>query len=151
MVLDYDRLKELSPTIRMFLGLWDVVRSRMEVKIFSDLGEMVSTTCREIDGNGINWRDVWFGRVYRVVLGEDGKVVELKWKPRISLGCNKLARYLLQVETKPLLAFVRIEYGSDGLAPLRILYLVWISGLVPKELIRDILEKCEWEIQTYID
>jgi hypothetical protein len=151
MELDYDRLREFSPTIRMFLGLWGVVRSRMEVEVFSDLVEMVRVACREVDGNGISWRDVWLGRVYRVVRGEDGNIVELKWKLRVPRGCSKLTRYLLGVETKPLLAFVRIEYGSDGLVPIRIRYLVWSSELVPKELIRDILDKCEWDIQTYTD
>jgi hypothetical protein len=151
MVVDYNRLREFSPTIRMFLGLWDVVRSRMEVEVFSDLVEMVRIACREVDGKGISWRDVWLGRVYSIVFGNDGKVIDLKWKLRVPRGCSKLARYLLQVRTKPLLAFVRIEYGNDGLAPLRILYLVWGSELVPRESVVGVIEKCEWEIQTYTD
>ena len=148
---DYDMLRETSPLQRMLLGLWNVVRARMEMKVFRNLEEMVSTACREVDGNGISWYDVWFARVFRITLNVDGSIKEYDRRLRVPKGCSKLSRYLLQVNTKPLLACVRIEYGSDGLAPLRILYIVWHSELFPKERVREIVEVIEWEIQTYSD
>jgi hypothetical protein len=148
---DYGVLREASPLQRMLLGLWNVVRSRMEVKIFGDLGEMVSTTCREVDSNGIRWYDVWLARVYSITFNENGNIKEYDRKLRVPKGCSKLSRYLLQVKTKPLLACVRIEYGSDGLVPLRILYLVWRSELFPRDRVDEIVEVIEWEIQTYTD
>jgi hypothetical protein len=148
---DYDMLREASPTLRMLWGLWKVVRSRMEIKLFSNLGEMVSTACREVDGNGINWYDVWLARVYSIGFDKDGSIKEYDRKLRIAKGCSKLARYLLQVKTKPLMACARIENGNDGLAPLKILYLVWRSKLFPKEHVNDIVEVIEWEIQTMND
>jgi hypothetical protein len=123
----------------------------MEIKVFSNLEEMVSTACREVDGNGISWYDVWLARVYSISFDKDGGIKEYDRKLRIVKGCSKLVRYLLQVRTKPLLACVRIEFGSDGLAPLRVLCLVWHSELFPEERVREIVEVIEWEIQTYND
>jgi hypothetical protein len=148
---DYGMLREASPTLRMLWGLWKVVRSRMEIKLFSNLEEMVSTACCEVDGNGINWYDVWLARVYSISFDKDGSIKEYDRKLRIVKGCSKLARYLLQVKTKPLLACVRIEYGNDGFVPIRILYLVWLSELIPRDRVDEIVDVIEWEIQTYTD
>jgi len=150
-LLDYCVLREASPTLRMLWGLWNVVRARMEIKLFSNLEEMVSTACREVDGNGINWYDVWLARVYSISFDRDGSIKEYDRKLRIVKGCSKLVRYLLQVKTKPLMACVRIENGNDGLVPLKILYLVWCNKLFPKEHVNDIVEVIEWEIQTMND
>jgi hypothetical protein len=148
---DYGMLREASPTLRMLWGLWNVVRARMEIKVYRDLEEMVSAACREVDGNGINWYDVWLARVYSISFDRDGSIKEYDRKLRIVKGCSKLVRYLIQVMTKPLMACVRIEKGNDGLAPLKILYLVWCSKLFPKEHVNDIVEVVEWEIQTMND
>jgi hypothetical protein len=148
---DYGVLREASPLQRMLLGLWNVVKSRMEVKVFSDIEEMVWTACREVDGNGISWYNVWLARVYGISFDENGNIKEYYRKLRVPRGCSKLARYLLQVKTKPLLACVRIEYGNDGLVPMRTLYFVWLSRLVPRDRVDEIVEVIEWEIQTYTD
>ena len=150
-LLGHSVLYEASPTLRMLWGLWNVVRARMEIKLFSNLEEMVSTACREVDGNGISWYDVWLARVYSITLDENGNIKEYDRKLRVLKGCSKLVRYLLQAKTKPLLACVRIEFGNDGLAPLKILYLVWCSELFPREHISEIAEVIEWEIQTMND
>jgi hypothetical protein len=148
---DHSVLREESPTIRMLLGLWNVVRSRVEIKVFDNLEEMVRVACREVDGNGISWYNVWLARVYSITFDESGNIREYDRKLRVPMGCSKLGVYLLQVKTKPLLACVRVEFGSDGLVPIRILYLVWHSELVTRDRVDEIVEIIEWEIQTYTD